>query len=285
MPIFCSPSPPQPRFVGVILLGFGCLRIPVDAAVLPGTCALSGTPATPDPRPCPFFEAPRHGLPRSGCFVLAGPTTRRAERAGTIVQRRVFFDPRAVLPKCPSAMQTGGMRHWDALNEAAGAAFARRNPQLAAPEPEHVLDCVPLAWRAGTKDAQYLVRRFDLTAAGPLGRNGVHYGDTDRDRVLNRPPHGMRDVHMVGAVGVPSEPTYFFEERLQRVARAQALAAEQRSLAAEQQAQAAEQQARAAERRAQRRRERNARTHRNSKARRLAQYAAENQNQNAPAEL
>jgi hypothetical protein len=252
-----------------------------------------GHPRPPSPRPCPFFEAPRHGtLPRSGCFVLAAPKRRRAsaDQAGTVaaVAERVFFDPRAVLPKLPSAMLTEGTLHWDALNEAAGEAFARRNPRLAAPAQQHEFDKLPAAWRAATVDAQYWVRHFNMAAAGPLGRNGVHYSDTGRDRddaLLNKPPPGTRDVYMVGSVGVPSEPTYFFEERPQRVAKAQALAAEQRALAAEQEARAAEQQARAAEQHAQRRLESNARAHRNRKARRLAKYAAENQNQNAPAEL
>jgi hypothetical protein len=203
-------------------------------------------------------------------FVLAAPKKRHAEPDDTIAER-VFVDPSAVLPKLPSAMQTEGTHHWDALNEAAGAAIARRNPRLAAPAPQHVLNAVPLAWRSATQDAQYRVRRFDITAAGPLGRNGVHYSDTGRDRedaILNRPPPGTRDVYMLGSVGVPSEPTYFFEERPNRVAQAQARAAEQ-------QARAAEQQARAAEQHDQRRRKRNAHAHRNRKARRLAQYESQ----------
>ena len=54
-------APPVPRTARPVRASWlWVLRIPVDAAVLPGTCALSGTPATPAPRPCPFFEAPRH---------------------------------------------------------------------------------------------------------------------------------------------------------------------------------------------------------------------------------
>jgi hypothetical protein len=79
----------------------------------------------------------------------------------------------------------------------------------------------------------------------------------------------------VGSVGVPSEPTYFFEERPQRVAKARALAAEQR-------ARAAEQQARAAEQNKERRRKISARNHRKWKARRLAQYESQ---KHAPAEV
>jgi hypothetical protein len=168
-------------------------------------------------------------------------------------------------------MQAEGTLHWDALNVAAGEAFARRNPALAAPAPQQVLNHVPAAWRSATKDAQYWVRRFDMTAAGPLGRNGVHYSDKGRDRedaLLNKPPPGTRDVHIVGSVGVPSEPTYYFEERPQRVAKAQALAAEQR-------ARQAEQQARAAEQNRERRRKISARSHRKWKARRLAQYESQ----------
>jgi hypothetical protein len=190
--------------------------------------------------------------------------------AGTIA-KRVFVDPSAALPKLPRAMQTEGTRHWDALNEDAGAAFAGRNPRLAAPAPQHVLSAVPLAWRSATQDAQYWVRRFDMTAAGPLGRNGVHYSDTGKDRedaLLNRPPPGTRDVCMVGSVAVPLERTYFFEERPNRVAQAQARAAEQ-------QARAAEQQARAAEQHDERRRKRNAQAHRSRKARRMAQYESQ----------
>ncbi len=180
-------------------------------------------------------------------------------------------DPLTKYPKWPSALLTEGHDHWVALNMAAAESYERRNPAVAAPAPQHVLNDVPLAWRSDMQRAQFKIHSTNLIALGPIGRNGVRFSDTGRDRedaLLNKPPPGSRDVYMLGSVAVPLERTYLFEERPNRVAQAQARAAEQ-------QARQAEQQARAAEQHDERRRKINARAHRNRKARRLAQYESQ----------
>ena len=206
------------------------------------------------------------------CFVLAA-SKRQAEhdkRHEPEEIERVLHpdDPLTKYPKWPSARLTEGHDHWVALNMAAAKSYERRNPTVAAPEPQHVLNDVPLAWRSDMQHAQFNIHSTNLMALGPLGRHGVRFSDTGSDRevaILNRPPPGTRDVCMVGSVAVALERTYFFEERPNRVAQAQARAAEQ-------QARQAEQQARAAEQHDERCRKINARGHRNRKARRLAQY-------------
>jgi hypothetical protein len=204
------------------------------------------------------------------CFVLAAFKRHHEPQEEA---DRVFHpdDPLTGYPKRPSALQTEGHSHWVALNMAAAKSYVRRNPGLAAPEPQHVLNDVPLAWRSDMQDAQFKIRSTSLMALGPIGRDGVRFRDTGSDRkdaLLNRPPPGTRDVYMLGSVAVPLERTYLFEERPNRVAQALARAAEQ--------------QARAAEQHDERRRKTNARAHRNRKARRLAQYESQ---KHAPAEV
>ena len=210
---------------------------------------------------------------------MLAASKRQAERHQQEETERVLHpdDPLTVYPKWPSALLTEGHAHWVALNVAAAKSYVRRNPVLAAPVPRDVLNDVPVAWRADMQRAQFTIRSTNLMASGPIGRNGVRFSDTASDReiaILNRPPPGTRDVCMMGSVAVPLERTYFFEERPNRVAQAQARQAEQ-------QARAAEQQARAAEQHDERRRKRNAHAHRSRKARRMAQYESQ---KHAPAE-
>ncbi len=65
-------APPFPLPASPVCASWlGCLRIPADTAVPPARVRSLGHPQPRSPRPCPIFEAPRHGtLPLSGCFVL-----------------------------------------------------------------------------------------------------------------------------------------------------------------------------------------------------------------------